>query len=122
MQDTMSCSTLEAKYHALASTTIELLWFIHLLKNTDYLISTSILYCDNINIINMTKNHIYHHHKKHIEIDVHFVREQAARGNLSLQHIFGPDRIADIFTKSLYAAKFLPNKSKLLTIPVSPRA
>jgi hypothetical protein len=32
-QATMSCSTVEAKYRALASTTTELMWFIHLLKS-----------------------------------------------------------------------------------------
>jgi len=68
----------------------------------------------------MAKNPVFHHRMKHIEIDVHFVREQVARGILSLQHISSPDQIADIVTKPLCAAKFLPNRSKLFISPIPP--
>ena len=116
----MSHSTTEAKYHALASTITELVWFIHLLKIIGYLIPAAILYCNNLSAINIAKNHVFHHHIKHIEIDVHFVREQVVHGIVSLQHISGPNQIVDIFTKTLYAAKFLPNRSKLFISPILP--
>jgi hypothetical protein len=118
----VSHSTAEAEYRALASTIAELMWFIHLLKSIGYLIPTPTLYCDNLNAINMAKNPVFYHRMKHIEIDVHFVREQVAHGILSLQHISGPDQIADIFTKPLCVAKFLQNRSKLLISPILPGA
>ncbi|KAF5475228.1 hypothetical protein F2P56_007058 [Juglans regia] len=119
-QATVSRSTSEAKYHALASTIAKLMWFMHLLKSISYLIHAPTLYCDNISAINMAKNPVFHHRTKHIQIDIHFVREQVARGILFLQHISGPDQIVDIFTKPLCAAKFLPNRSKLFSSPISP--
>ena len=116
----MSRSTAEAEYRVLASTTAELIWFIHLLKSIGYLLPAPTLYCDNLSAINMAKNLVFHHCTKHIEIDVDFVREQVARGILSLQHISGPAQIADIFTKPLCVAKFLPNRTKLFISPIPP--
>jgi len=110
-QATMSRSTAEAEYRALASTTAELMWFIHLLKSIGYLLPAPTLCCDNLSAINMAENPVFHHRTKHIEIDVHFVREQVARGSLSLQHISGPAQIADIFTKPLCAATYLWSSS-----------
>jgi len=68
----------------------------------------------------MAKNTVFYHRTKHIEIDVYFIREQVARGSLSLQHISGPAQIINIFTKPLYTAKFLPNRTKLFISPIPP--
>ncbi|KAF5472656.1 hypothetical protein F2P56_009355 [Juglans regia] len=86
-QATVSRSTAEAEYRALASTTAELMWFMHLPKSIGYLILAPTLYCDNISAINMAKNPIFHHRTKHIEIDIHFVREQVARGTRRFQFL-----------------------------------
>ena len=112
-QATVSRSTTEAEYRALASTTTELMWFTNLLQSIGYHLPPTKLYCDNISAVTMTKNPIFHHRTKHIEIDVHFVREQVARGDLLLGHVAGPDQIADIFTKPLCSSKFVPNRDKL---------
>lgn len=85
---------------------------MHLLKNIGYCVPPA-LYYDNISAIHMAKNPVFHHCTKHIKIDVHFVCERVASGVLSLTHIPGSDQIADIFTKSLYATKFIPNRGKL---------
>ena len=105
----MSRSIAEAEYRALTSTTAELMWFIHLLKSIGYLLPAPTLYCDNLSAINMAKNPVFHHRTK-----------QVARGILSLQHISGPAQIADIFTKPLCVAKFLPNRTKLFISPIPP--
>lgn len=57
-----------------------------------------ILHCDNTSTVNIAKNLVFHHRTKHIEIDVHFVREQVARGVIKLAPISGDDQIANIFT------------------------
>jgi histone deacetylase 1/2 len=112
-QATVSRSTAEAEYRALASTTAELMWFMNLLQSIGYCLPPPKLYCDNISAVTMAKNPVFHHRTKHIEIDVHFVRERVASGDLLLEHVAGPDQIADIFTKSLCSAKFVPNRDKL---------
>jgi len=116
----VSRSTTEAEYRALASTTAELMWFVHLLNTIGHCVPSPQLYCDNISAIHMAKNPVFHHRTKHIEIDVHFVRERVASGALSLAHIPRSDQITDIFTKSLCAATFALNRAKLCLSPAPP--
>lgn len=94
---------------------------MNLLKGIGYCIPLK-LYCDNFNAISMAKNPIFHHRTKYIKIDVHFVRERIASSVLSLAHISGPNHMVDIFTKLLYAPKFVPNLSKLFIGPIPPWA
>ena len=44
---------------------------------------------------------------KHIEIDVHFVRDLVSAKALSIRFISSKDQIADTFTKPLATAKFI---------------
>jgi hypothetical protein len=92
-QATVSRSTAEAEYRALPSTTAELMWFVHLLKNIGHCVPPPKLYCDNISAIHMAKNPVFHHRTKHIEIDVHFVKERVASGALSLAYIPGSNKL-----------------------------
>ena len=116
----MSRSTAEAKYRVLASTTGELMWCVHLIKNIGYCVPLSTLYNDNINAIHIAKNPMFYHHTKHLEIDVHFVHEWVVSGVLSLAYILGSDQITDVFTKSFCATKFIPNYGKLCQSPTPP--
>jgi len=113
-QATISRSTTEAEHRALASTTTELMWFTNLLKSIGYCLPPLKLYCDNISAITMAKNPVFHHRTKHIEIDVHFVRERVASGALLLEHVADTSQIADILTKPLCSDKFVSNRDKLL--------
>ncbi|XP_066308043.1 uncharacterized mitochondrial protein AtMg00810-like [Miscanthus floridulus] len=42
--------------------------------------SATIVYCDNVSAVYMTANPVHHRRTKHIEIDIHFVREKVALG------------------------------------------
>jgi hypothetical protein len=47
----------------------------------------TIVYCDNISSVYMASNLVQHHRTKHIEIDIHFVREKVALGEVRVFHI-----------------------------------
>jgi hypothetical protein len=66
-----------------------------------------ILYCDNIGATYLTANPFFHARTKHIEIDVHFVRDLVSTKALSIRLISFKDHIADTFTKPLPTTKFL---------------
>jgi hypothetical protein len=42
--------------------------------------SATVVYCDNVSVVCMTTNPVHHRRMKHIEIDMHFVREKVSFG------------------------------------------
>jgi histone deacetylase 1/2 len=101
-QATVSRSSTEAEYKALADATAEVIWLQVLL--TELGVSQSraaCLWCDNIGATYLSKNPVFHARTKHIEVDYHFVRERVARKLLDIRFIPSGDQVADGFTKSL---------------------
>ncbi|GJZ83974.1 putative RNA-directed DNA polymerase [Tanacetum coccineum] len=82
-QCTVSRSSTEAEYKALADTVAELTWLQALLNELGiHSSSTPILWCDNLGATYMSANSIFHARTKHVEIDYHFFREKVAQGDL----------------------------------------
>ena len=91
-QTLVSRSTAESEYRALALTTSEVLWIIYLLKELKVQVDTSpLLYCDNKSAEALASNLKYHTRTKHIELDLHFIREHVAKKELTIQHVSSSD-------------------------------
>ncbi|CAN6717488.1 unnamed protein product [Malus baccata var. baccata] len=106
-QQTVSRSSTEAEYRALSSTAAELDWIQQLLAFLKVSVrSTPVLFCDNLSAIALSFNPVQHQRTKHIEIDVHFVRERVARNQLIVQFVSSQEQFADILTKGLSAPLF----------------
>ena len=100
-QATISRSSTEAEYKALANATAEVIWVQSLLDELG--ISQSrvpILWCNNIGATYLSANPVLHARTKHIEVDYHFVRERVARKQLEVRIISSDDQVADGFTKA----------------------
>ena len=90
-----------------------------MLKELKVQLDTSpVLYCDNKSAEALASNPKYHTRTKHIELDLHFIREHVAKKELTIQHVSISDQLADIFTKPLSLDHFAYMRSKL---NVSPR-
>ncbi|GJY44539.1 ribonuclease H-like domain-containing protein [Tanacetum coccineum] len=61
----------------------------------------------------LSTNLVQHQRTKHIEIDIHFVREYVASGQVRVLHVPSRFQYADIFTKGLPTALFLEFRSSL---------
>ena len=114
-QSTVFCSSKEAEYRALASTTAELAWLRTLFKKLKiFLPHIPILWCDNNFTIALASNPVFHSKTKHIEVDYHYMRGCVLRSTLGVKFISGHDNFVDIFTKPLPGPHFLVLHSKLL--------
>jgi hypothetical protein len=99
-QPTVSRSSTEAEYKALAIGAAEAMWVRSLLRELGVSQRQSpVLWCDNLGATYLTANPVFHARTKHIEIDFHFVREQVADGALVVRFISSQDQLADVFTK-----------------------
>ena len=65
-----------------------------------------VVYCDNSNAIDISKNPVQHFKTKHIEIRYHFIRDLVERKIVCLEYIPTERQNADIFTKPLDRSKF----------------
>ena len=107
-QATVSRSSTEAEYKAVADATAEIIWVQSLLR--ELRVSPGhppVLWCDNIGATYLSSNPVFHARTKHIEVDYHFVRERVAQRLLCIKFISSKDQLADIFTKPLPQPQFV---------------
>ncbi|GJY43029.1 ribonuclease H-like domain-containing protein [Tanacetum coccineum] len=117
-QHTLSRSNVEAEYRGVANVVAEAAWIRNLLPELHSPIhSATIVYCDNVSAIYLTTNPVQHLRTKHIEIDIHFVRDMVARGQVRVLHVPSRYQYADIFTKGLPTTLFEEFRTSLSVRP-----
>ena len=82
-----------------------------------------VIWCDNVFVIALSANPIFHSHTKHLEVDYHFTREKVICKQLQIGFVYGKDNFANVYTKSLIAPLFHFHHAKLLvdSSPISLR-
>ncbi|GJZ69144.1 ribonuclease H-like domain-containing protein [Tanacetum coccineum] len=101
-QDTLSRSSAEAEYRGVANAVAETSWIRNLLRELHTpLFTATLVYCDNVSAVYMSANPVQHQRTKHIEIDIHFVRDKVATGHVRVLHVPSRFQYAYIFTKGL---------------------
>lgn len=82
-QPTVSRSSAAAEYKGVANAVAETCWIRNLLLEMDCpLQKATLVYCDNISAVYLSSNPVQHQRTKHIEIDIHFVREKVKMGQI----------------------------------------
>ncbi|XP_038715021.1 uncharacterized mitochondrial protein AtMg00810-like [Tripterygium wilfordii] len=113
-QKTVSKSSAEAEYRAMASTTSEYAWINSLFKELQIQISHRMdLFCDNQAAMHIATNHVFHERTKHIEIDLYYTREKVEEGMIKLKYLKSAEQPADLLTKALSVARLQHLLSKL---------
>ncbi|GJU78935.1 DNA glycosylase [Tanacetum coccineum] len=101
-QPTLSRSSAEVEYRGVANAVAEAAWIRNILRELHTpLFSATIFYCDNVSAIYLIVNPVQHQRTKHIEIDIHFVRDMVARGQVRVLHVPSRYQYVDSFTNGL---------------------
>ncbi|GJZ77105.1 ribonuclease H-like domain-containing protein [Tanacetum coccineum] len=123
-QPTLSRSSVEAEYRGVSNAVAETCWLCNLLREFHTpLSSATLVYCDNVSVVYLSCNPVQHQHTKHIEINIHFVRDLVAAGQVRVLHVPSRYQYANIFTKGLPSALFEEFRSSLsIRCPPAPTA
>lgn len=106
-QPTLSRSSAEGEYRGVANVVSKSCWLRKLLLELHFPLSqVTLVYCDNVSVIYQSDNLVQHHHTKHIEMGIHFVREKFARDQACVFHVSFQHQITDNFTKGLPRVPF----------------
>jgi hypothetical protein len=106
-QTVVSRSSVEAEYRAVTNGVAEATWLRQLLYELQSPPSWyTLVYFDNISATYLSTNPVQHQHTKHVEIDLHFVRERVTIGQVRVLHVPTTLQFIDIFTNVLTSSVF----------------
>ncbi|BBN69152.1 hypothetical protein Prudu_778S000100 [Prunus dulcis] len=96
-QGSVSCSSTEADYQALANTAADIVWIRQVLAYMhEFLPEPPLLHCDNLSALTLSSNPVFYLQIKHLDIDFHFIRERVQHKDFHVQQ----------FTKGLHGPIF----------------
>nr|GEV39720.1 ribonuclease H-like domain-containing protein [Tanacetum cinerariifolium] len=106
-QHTLLRFSVEAEYRGVANFVSETAWLRNLLRELhSHLSFATLIYCKNVSVVCMSANPVQHQPTKHIEIDIHFVRDMVTADQVRVLHVPSRFQYADIFTNGLPSALF----------------
>lgn len=117
-QAVVSRSSRKAEYKALAYATSEVIWTQSLLSELQVQLNTTpVMWCDNQGAIALAYNPVYHDKTKHVELDIHFIRDKVAAKSIEVNYVPSKDQPANILTKALTFKQFNYLHNKLNVYP-----
>nr|GEV77943.1 reverse transcriptase domain-containing protein [Tanacetum cinerariifolium] len=83
-----STRSIEVEYRGVANVVAETAWIQNLFRELHSpLLTATMIYCDNVSAFYMPANRVQHQRTKHIEIDIHFVRDMVKAGDDANKHL-----------------------------------
>ena len=105
-QPKIALSSIKVEYRGASMATCEISWMHKLLQSLGCKVVKPVtLYCNNMSIIQLVNNPVFHTRTKYIEIHYHYVREKVLAHDIDLVYVSTHEHVADIFTNSLGAEK-----------------
>ena len=101
-QPVVSLSSTESEYNAISEVSREVVWLRQLLleMGAEQKGPTTV-WEDNQQKIIWCLNPAHHGRNKHLDVKLHYVREQVKKGALNVKYISTEDQLADLMTKPL---------------------
>ncbi|KAL5838605.1 hypothetical protein ACOSQ3_015774 [Xanthoceras sorbifolium] len=106
-QHVVARSSTEAEYRSMSQVITDIIWLKSLLAELGFSSpSPAVVWCNNMGANALALNPVYHSRTKHVEIDVHFIRENVASKEIEPRYVPTEFQIADILTKGLTTIRF----------------
>ncbi|KAL9431581.1 hypothetical protein AB3S75_026719 [Citrus x aurantiifolia] len=115
LQSVVALSTTEAEYIALTEAVKEAKWLSGLVSEFGLKQDSVCIGCDSSSAIQLSKNPKYHERTKHIDVRLHFIRDEIANGVVNVVKVPTLTNPADVLTKVVPAVKFR-NSLNLISI------
>lgn len=113
-QSTVSLSSTEAEYIALAEGVCEAKWLRSLLRELGFECEhATIIYEDNQSCIYIANEPRDHKRLKHVDVKFNFIRDSIAEKEIELRYKQSNEQVADIMTKALTKTLFIKHRHNL---------
>eukprot|EP00253_Pinus_taeda_P034206 PITA_34206 len=101
-QSIVALSTAEAEYVAATAAACQAVWMRGMLRSLGQeQAKATVIFCDNILAIALSKNSVFHKRTKHTDTRFHYIRELVSNGEIVLEHCRTQEQVADILKKPL---------------------
>lgn len=107
MHSVVALSTTEAEYIALTDAVKESFWLKGILEDFGIKQKKVGVNCDSSSAICLSKHQTFHNRSKHIDVRLHFIRDEVWEGMIEVRKIGTDHNSADALTKVVPASKFI---------------
>lgn len=70
-------------------------------------------------MVSLAANPVLHASVKHVELDLHFVRDKVKNGVLQVNYVPGKEQVADVLTKPLTIGNFSYFRARLSVVSLA---
>ena len=106
LQSVVALSTTEAEYIALTDAVKESFWLKGIMEDLGIRQKKVVVNCDSSSAISLSKHQTFHNRSKHIDVRLHFIRDEVGKGMVEVRKIGTEHNPADALTKVVPASKF----------------
>lgn len=107
LQSVVVLSTTKAEYIEITEANKEAIWTKGFLKDMGCEQKTIVIYYGTQSVVHLTKHQVFHEQSKHIDVQLHFVRDIVESGEVQVKKISTEDNTADMCSTVLPTNKFL---------------
>ena len=101
LQSVVALSTTEAEYMAMTAAVRESFWLRGISSDFGVEQKSIAIGCDSSSAISLAKHQVFHERSKHIDVRLHYIREEIEKGKVRIFKIDTSENPADMMTKPL---------------------